>query len=283
MSAVQEPGGHVDAHRRRCVTEGAGALLGPGPSNRGRRASSQPSVIGRATSRPPMTARSRRTASSPLRRMGWWTVVSGGSTCWARSMSSKPTTLTSPGIARPRPRRRAHGADRHHVAHGQDGGGPPARLPGRPSAAIPPSILAGPTRSRSSGMVDAGRGERVAIAAQAPADDAPGIEQVAGAAARPRPPGRRDGRGRSGAPRQRARRPASSTSIAPWSGRASSRRGRRQAGAPDLLDLRMVVRQADRHHAVDGRPAIARARLPLSGEMKYRAYPSPRRPRRRLR
>ena len=57
-----------------------------------------------STGAPDSPASSSRTAASPLPRMGWWTVVSGGSVDSARSMSSKPTTLTSAGTERPRSR-----------------------------------------------------------------------------------------------------------------------------------------------------------------------------------
>ena len=99
---VADPGRRVDAsssrrHGRRAP--------GPGPSSRGRRAASRAGgARARQRRRPWMTARSRRTASSPLRRIGWWTVVSGGSTCWARSMSSKPDDADVAGDTRGRAR-----------------------------------------------------------------------------------------------------------------------------------------------------------------------------------
>ena len=133
----------------------------------------EPSMLGRGRSRPSMTVRSRRTASSPLRRIGWWTVVSGGSTCGARSMSSKPTTLTSRGDREAAVAQRAHGADRHRVAHRQDGGRPEPVLPGRLER--PRSRRrCWPARRRSGrpGCVDADRGERLAVAAQPSAGDA---------------------------------------------------------------------------------------------------------------
>ena len=90
----------------------------------------EPAMLRPGQSRRSTTARSIRTASSPFRRIGWWTVVSGGSTCGARSMSSNPTTLTSAGTSRRRSRSAAHRADGHGVAHRQDGRGSTAVIPG---------------------------------------------------------------------------------------------------------------------------------------------------------
>ena len=50
--------------------------------------------------------------------------------------------------------------------------------------------------------------------------------------------------------------PTSSTSTEPWSGQGGRvDQDDRHAGAPDLLDLRVVVAQADGDDAVDRRPA----------------------------
>ena len=61
-------------------------LLPPARHRPGRAADDEPGLepdgAREARSRRSTTDSSRRTASSPLRRIGWWTVVSGGSVCW---------------------------------------------------------------------------------------------------------------------------------------------------------------------------------------------------------
>ena len=103
-------------------------------------------MTGRRIASPSITDSSSRTAASPLPRTGWWTVVRGGSVEAARSTSSKPTTLISPGTAAPRSSDRADGADRHRVAHAQDRR--------RPAAGVPDSI------ERGAAAIDAGRPDR---------------------------------------------------------------------------------------------------------------------------
>ena len=121
---------------------------------------------------------------------------------------------------------------------------------------MPPSMLAGPTTTRSSGMLDADRRERLAVAAQAPAGDAVRVH--------------RDRRGRrldaddqdvavAEADEVLGGRPGAADVVD--LDRAVLRQGGRvdqddrHAGAPDLLDLRVVVGQADGDDAVHGRPA----------------------------
>ena len=113
---------------------------------------------------------------------------------------------------------------------------------GRPSQPAlerrrPPSMLAGPTTIRSSGMVDAGRLERLAIAAQTPCRSTPSGSHGRRRRRAARPPmisdvamAERDEvlRGRSRAARRRRRRPSRAPAVRP-SRRAPS--ARRPAGS----------------------------------------------------
>ena len=105
--------------------------------------------------------------------------------------------------------------------------------------------------------LDADRGERLAVAAQAPAGDASRVGSTVDGAGGSTPMTRTSRWPRPMRCSAAARAPpTSSTSIEPWSG--SARRvdeDDRHAGPPDLLDLGMVVAQADGDDAVDGRPA----------------------------
>ena len=72
--------------------------------------------------RPRSRAGAPRRERRPTSAKSWCTVVSGGQKCAASAMSSKPTTLTSPGTARPALVQGAQHAERHLVVGGEDGG-----------------------------------------------------------------------------------------------------------------------------------------------------------------
>ena len=228
----------------------------------------------------PTTVRSRRTASSPFRRIGWWTVVSGGSTCWARSMSSKPTTLTSPGTSQPEVARRR--ASRRSPWR--------RSWPGRRSAAARPPrpaqcgdrrrrCVAGPTTTRSSASSTPAAAKCRAIAAQPARHDALRV------ASRPRARGgstpiTRTSRWPSPRMCSAAARapPTSSTSTEPCSGSAAESTSTIGTPAPpDLLDLRDGRRsgRSPRRRRPSPGPS-ARASEPCSGEMKWSRSRAPR-------
>ena len=164
---------------------------------------------------------------APFRRIGWWTVVRGGSTWAARSMSSKPTTLRSSGMRSAQLARRAHRADGDRVAHREDG---------RRAAAARPRRAGRPTRRPRSRR--GRRRRRRRRRARAPA--APRRPRGSRAAAGPATPvgvrrlssrmlgrldaddqARRGGRGRAGARRRRGAPDSSSTTTELCSGRSS--------------------------------------------------------------
>ena len=92
---------------------------------------------------------------------------------------------------------RADGADRHRVAHGQDGasaGGPASHR--RSNASLPAVDAGGADGDRVGGQVDAGLGQRLAVAAQPALDDAVPPLPGAPAARRSRGSRRRGGRAR---------------------------------------------------------------------------------------
>ena len=207
-----------------------------------------------------------------------------GIACGARSISSKPTTLTSGGTCRRRSRmaRMAPMAIASLMARTAVGRRPASQAP--PSAARPPSMLAGPTTTRSAGISRPDRRERLAIAAQPAHRHALGVQ-------------RSD---------RRRRLDADDQDVA--MAQADEMLGRR-AGAADVVDLDgAVLRQGVESTSTIGSPArriystsgwssdspiattpstvarpMARANEPRSGEMKWRAYPAPRLPPRRPR
>ena len=94
-------------------------------------------------------------ASRPISRIGWRTVVSGGSVYCAMKRSSKPTTEMSSGTRRPARANLAHGAERGHVVVAEDGGGRIGAAPSSgPWPSMPPSGLPSPwtTNSGRNGM-----------------------------------------------------------------------------------------------------------------------------------
>ena len=121
---------------------------------------------------------------------------------------------------------------------------------------MPPSMLAGPTTTRSSGMSAPTAGEGFAVAAQPPADDAAGLDR-----------GRRcrrldadDQHVAVAEPDEVLGRRAGAADVVDLDRAVLRQRRRvdqhdRHARPPDLLDLGMVVAQADGHDAVDRRPA----------------------------
>ena len=189
-------------------------------------------------------------------------------------MSSKPTTLTSPGTAGPVARAASHGADRHRVAHGQDrrsdAGRPPRR---RRRRRLPPSTLAGPTTTWSSGRSMPGGRERRPVALQAAADDAVGVGLA---------PGRRRldaddqdvpvAERRAGARRRRAHRPRRRRRPPPCSGK----RGR--VDQHDREPARRICSTSgwSSHRPIATTPStvarlMARASEPWSGDTKRSA------------
>ena len=171
-------------------------------------------------------------------------------------MSSKPTTLTSPGTSRRRSRRAriAPMAIASLIARIAVGRRPSSQA--RSRTAMPPSMLAGPTMTRSSRDLDAEparslRGSRAGVGSVTPSGSGPPgaggstprTEDVAMAQAGDVLGGR-----------------ARAADVVDLDAAVLGQRGRvdehdRQAGAADLLDLGVRVGQADGDDAVDRRPA----------------------------
>ena len=199
-----------------------------------------------------------RAASAPFSRIGWWTVVSGGSTCAARSMSSKPTMLRSPRHEHAELAGGAHRADRHRVAHREDARGSMARGPGPPEgvgAAVdrgaagddPRRLAARPTRRRTP------RDSRAAGAAVTPSSSSlPESAEPSGPSTARTTTSRWPRASRCSAAARAP--PSSSTTTELWLGQVVGvDEHHRQAGGLDLADLGMVCREADRDHAIHGR------------------------------
>ena len=212
---------------------------------------------GRGSRRSTSASRSRA-ASAPFSRIGWWTVVSGGSTCAATSMSSKPTMLRSRGTSRPMSRAAlmAPIAIASLIARMPVGRRPALQIR---AERLGPTVYGGAARDDSVGrQLDRGRLERGSIAAQPASGDA-----------RPRParPGAPEPSGPSTARTTTSRCPrasrcsaaarapsSSSTTTELWPGRSSE--STRTIGRPAAWiwpTSGWLGRQADRHHAVDCR------------------------------
>ena len=214
-----------------------------------------------------------RAASSPLRRTGWWTVVSGGSVKRVRGRSSKPTMLRSSGTERPRwraawstPAAAASLIDSTAVGRkpvfpgAQEGGLATVEGRRRETHVVRPQL-------------DVVLLERELVAAHPPGHDAARRRLVS----RKAPSSGRAGRGgpaRAGA----APRPARRTCRRPRSRRAPAMPARRRARSAARRDGSTRPPGGARSRPITITPstvarAIARSIEPCSGEMNSRPKP----------
>ena len=205
--ATDERASHV-AHQRDATGPGIrtarpppGAAGGRRLSRSGRLAHHEPDRqphrgVGRGAGRL-LIRRAPSAAGRPPRRRGPGcpapTVVSDGSANPARSMSSKPTTLTSRGTTRPLARTARRAPKRHDVVVAEDAGHARVRREqARRRVALPLATLL----EQQSSSTTAAPQPRRARAAHRPAVPPPRDRR-----ARPSPCPAADGRGRGGAPR----------------------------------------------------------------------------------